>query len=365
MKILYIVNARMPTEKAHGVQIMKMCEAFARSGAGVELVVPWRFNHITEDPFRYYDVEKLFAITQIPSIDLVRFGRFGFLIQAFSFALLASLYTLMKRVDFIYSRDEIPLWHLVFFKKNLVWEVHMPRENAIARVLSRHIKKIVTITQGLKDFYVSKGVPHEHILVAHDGVDIDDFSIVSDRKKVRSRLGLPSDKPIALYVGRLDRWKGVETLLIASKHLRDVQVVVVGEGDQLRQFQHDYPNVIFTGARPYRELPENQQAADVLVIPNSGEGDMSRLYTSPLKVFAHMTSGIPIVASDLPSIREVLHEQNAVLVEPDNPEALAAGIHRALSDTQSAVTRATQARHDVERYAWGKRAQDIVSFLAV
>ena len=44
MKILYIANIRLPAEKAHGIQIMKMWEAFADLGYGVELVVPWRFN---------------------------------------------------------------------------------------------------------------------------------------------------------------------------------------------------------------------------------------------------------------------------------------------------------------------------------
>ena len=62
MKILYIANARMPTEKAHGIQIMKTCEAFAELGHEVELILPWRFNPIKEDIFEYYNVKKNFKI---------------------------------------------------------------------------------------------------------------------------------------------------------------------------------------------------------------------------------------------------------------------------------------------------------------
>ena len=51
MKILYIANIRLPTEKAHGIQIMKMCEAFADIGHKVELIVPWRFNFIKNRAF--------------------------------------------------------------------------------------------------------------------------------------------------------------------------------------------------------------------------------------------------------------------------------------------------------------------------
>ncbi|MCH7883412.1 hypothetical protein IIA95_03290, partial [Patescibacteria group bacterium] len=78
MKLIYIANARIPTEKAHGIQIMKTCEAFADNGAEIELVVPWRFNPIKNDPFEYYDVKRVFKIVKIPSLDLTAFGKIGF-----------------------------------------------------------------------------------------------------------------------------------------------------------------------------------------------------------------------------------------------------------------------------------------------
>ena len=84
MNFVYIANARIPTEKAHGIQIMKMCEAFASLGIDVELVVPWRFNSIHVDSFEYYGVKRVFKIVKIPSLDLTAFGKIGFLIQAFS-----------------------------------------------------------------------------------------------------------------------------------------------------------------------------------------------------------------------------------------------------------------------------------------
>ena len=62
MKIAYVANARIPTEKAHGLQIMEMCRAFARNGHEVTLVVPKRRNVIKEDPFLYYDIEPCFEI---------------------------------------------------------------------------------------------------------------------------------------------------------------------------------------------------------------------------------------------------------------------------------------------------------------
>jgi len=62
MKIYYLANARIPTEKAHGFQIMKMCEGFANQGVNVELIIPQRYNYIKDDPFKFYGIRNNFKI---------------------------------------------------------------------------------------------------------------------------------------------------------------------------------------------------------------------------------------------------------------------------------------------------------------
>ena len=105
MKILYIATIRLPTEKAHGIQIMKTCEAFARIGHSVELVVPTRRNMLTDNPFDYYGVERTFKITTLSVPDLVRFGRFGFLFSALCFSERARWLKQFWTADVVYSRD--------------------------------------------------------------------------------------------------------------------------------------------------------------------------------------------------------------------------------------------------------------------
>ena len=63
MKLLYLSSVGVPTDWAHGIQIMKMCEAFANIGVQVELVVPRRATAIKSDPFDYYGIRKNFTIT--------------------------------------------------------------------------------------------------------------------------------------------------------------------------------------------------------------------------------------------------------------------------------------------------------------
>ena len=71
--ILYIANIRLPTEKAHGVQIMEMCSAFSAQGVNVELVVPKRRNTLIEDPFDFYKIKNNFTISRL-SISFVLEG---------------------------------------------------------------------------------------------------------------------------------------------------------------------------------------------------------------------------------------------------------------------------------------------------
>src|SRR4030042_1972794 len=132
MKLIYITNARIPTEKAHGLQIMKMCEAFAAfkiknqklkikdtiqnsklsDDSGVQLIIPRRINSIKQDPFEYYDVKKVFKVKRISCLDLfwkkIIPLKISFYIQWFSFAVFAVIYTFFrykKSDNIFYSRD--------------------------------------------------------------------------------------------------------------------------------------------------------------------------------------------------------------------------------------------------------------------
>jgi glycosyltransferase involved in cell wall biosynthesis len=361
MKLHYIANVRLPTEKAHGVQIMKTCEAFVRSGATVELVVPARHTPIKEDAFTYYEVENIFSIRKLPVLDLIFLGRVGFWIESISFALFALLYSLSKQ-GVIYSRDELPLYLISFFKKNIVWESHTGRYNFLARRLLRVCSQVVVISDGLKRLYESKG-RHTKIVVAPDGIELAAFAHPESAATARTRLGLPIDQKIALYIGRLDGWKGTDTLLNTAQYLSGtIRVVIIGgEEAQVKKLRAKYPQVIFVGFRPYRELADNQAAADVLVLPNTGKDEISAQFTSPMKLFSYMAAGKPIIASDLPSLREVLNEQSAFFATPDDPMSFARAIEQAIGDQGAASRVAEKAHADVASYTWEERTKKILA----
>lgn len=364
MKIVYVAHVRLPTEKAHGIQIMKMCEAFARLGHDVELVVPTRRTPIEEDAFSYYGVERNFTVTYVSVPDTGASSRAGFLFAGCMFGWKVRRRIAQSTPDIIYGRDELPL--LLAAGRStaaVLWETHTGAWNVFARVIIRRCRVLVAISNGLKEFYIGHGVDGAKIVVAHDGIDLADYERVGAQSEARSRLGLPQEGRVVLYAGALDGWKGVDTLLQASVLLpEDLAVAIVGGTPaQVESLSREYPKVRFLGYRPYRELPTNLSAANVLVLPNTGTQEVSARFTSPLKLFAYMASGKPIVASDLPSIREVLTDESAVLVAPDDAAALAAGVMRVCTDAVLAGTFAREARNRVEDYSWSGRAERVLS----
>jgi glycosyltransferase involved in cell wall biosynthesis len=157
------------------------------------------------------------------------------------------------------------------------------------------------------------------------------------------------------------------------QHVEDAELVVVGglppEPDlervkRLVQARGLEDRVRFTGFLPPPELPGEVVKADLFAIPLL-DSETARLFTSPLKLFEAMASGRPIVASDLPSIREVLtHEKNALLVPPGDARALARAIDRLAKDAALSRALAGRAREDVGAFTWDARAAAIEDFVS-
>jgi glycosyltransferase involved in cell wall biosynthesis len=391
-RLLYIANARLPTEKAHGVQIMRMCEAFVQGGAEVELVVPFRVQTAqmrqVRDLWAYYGIRQRFKLTRLPSLDLMLLDRYlpgklfylPFYLQALTFGVCAVLYSLLRRADVLCSRD----WMFILLwlpwrwlrKRLLLLEEHkFPHRGGwgarLHLAVSRRMDRLVVITQRLKELYVAAGVPAERVLVAPDGVDLARFEDLPSREEARRQLVLPMESRVVCYTGHLFEWKGIYVLADAALHLPDVLFLIVGGMAEDRERLWTYfarqsiENVRLIDHLPPVEVPAYLRAADVLVLPSSAREAISREYTSPLKMFEYMASGTPIVATNLPSTREILHDgENAVLVEPDDPEALAQGLRQVLEMPDRGRRLAAQAHQDVAAFTWKRRAANILSFVS-
>src|SRR3989344_6032927 len=340
-KLIYIANARIPTEKAHGIQIMKMCESFgellARGSVGrggeIELLVPRRLNPIKQDPFDYYGVRRNFKITRLPTLDLITFGfgSLGFFIETILFLISSTICLLFGKYDILYTRE----WLAGLFFRNIVLEIHsLPaKPNFFHKKAWRRARALLVLTSFIKNELVKFGVPENKVLVLPDAVDLAKFDIKISKEEARRKLGLPQDKKIILYTGSfyLYDWKGVDILLkIAEEFGTDLLFLLVGGSEkEIGEIKNKFKkeNILLLGHKPYAEIPYYLKSADVLVLPNKSGHAMSEKHTSPLKLFEY-------VASDLPSFREILTEKEAVFFRPNDSADLARAIKNILENPQ-------------------------------
>lgn len=377
MKSIFLIfYGRFPSEKAASLFAAKSCESFASVGERVTLLVPRRIRRGHDDPYAYYGVRKNFKIQYLPTFDLfeVPFLRgVAFWVGFATFSVFSFLYLIFRahKNDVIYSNESLPIFLASFYFPNTLYEVHdfPERKLRFYKILFRKVRHILaTNTWKIKQLERAFSIPQGKIICERNAVEIKDFDIPMSQEEARKKLGLPTKGNIAVYTGHLYGWKGVDTLAEAAKKLPEGTLVVFvgGTGLDVKRFKDVYgniKNISILGHRDHSEIPLWQKAADVLVLPNTAKEDISKYYTSPMKLFEYMASKSPIVASNIPSIAELLNNENAVLVPPDDPEALASGIASVLENQDLARKIALQAMRDVEQYTWEKRAKRILDFM--
>ena len=206
---------------------------------------------------------------------------------------------------------------------------------------------------------------------------MNDFNISLSKDEARKKLNLSLDKKLVIYTGHLYEWKGAALLLKAARNFQfsisnfqkneeDILFVFVGgtnkDVQSFRKQTKGLNNILCLGHKPHKDIPIYLKAADVLVLPNGKEEKISELYTSPLKLFEYMAAKRPIIASDLPSIREVLDDQMAVFFKPDNPDQLAESIKKVIWNNHLAETISAKAFERVGNHTWERRVKKILVF---
>jgi len=389
VRIRYFADIRFPLERANGVQTMETCHAQARRGHAVRLVVRPDSAAPPRDPWAYYGLPRVPALTiehvRVPASPSWRRAAYV------AHCLWRSLGR--QHADALFTRDlaiaELLLRLPAAVRPPVIYESHgfapavaeeLPTMLSNAARLSPAKRRrletrerlvwaradgYVTITAALSRDLEGRFGPRPRLAVVPDGARIPDVDGVG----LRPEAGTAG--PIVGYAGHLYPWKGPDVLLAALERLPGVRALIVGglEGerdlDRIRALAARVApgRVTFAGQVEPPRVAALLRQADVLVLPNA-PGRVSAAYTSPLKLFEYMASGRPIVASDLPALREILQpEVNAVLVEAGSAGALAAGLAGVIGDPARASRLAAQARDDVREWTWDKRAGRIEALL--
>lgn len=366
LRLAYLTNTRFPSERAHASQIAHMCQAFASLGIAVDVIANKRVSIGAQEFQNWMGCEPRFAIQRVAPGWFYSRPKIFFYISEVVFTLSTLLKIRQKKYDIIYCRNEWVVYLLSLCLKNdrLVWESHEAKLHYPARKILQKGIRTVVISDGIYEDYVAQGVPPDQLCVAYDGISEDFFTEVETRSQARARLGLEKDGKIAMYIGGFANWKGVHVFAQAAEHTPEWQFVAIG-GDEveIQNMSQRYPDVRFMLQTPYRDLRHNQQAADVLVVPNTDEHALSSRYTSPLKLFAHMASGVPLLISDVPSLTSVVGADEAVVCKAGSAQSLTQALSSIAATYDNAQANAVRLRARAQQYTWTKRAEKIITAL--
>jgi glycosyltransferase involved in cell wall biosynthesis len=389
--ILYVTMARIPGERAHSIQIARMCSALQELGSNVFLVSPKRGTEFSKkatmrDIAKYYGLKTPFTHFKLPVLGVfsgnVKVESLLWYIMAWTLTFFTlTLYMVMKfflrKNVYIYVRE--PLLFIIFvingwlWKPKIIYEIHeLPMFlKSGPRLFLSWIERcylIVCVASSLSNMvksHLNKG--KELVFTLHDAVDDRIFKmeyacpedLASIRKKYR----------VVMYAGHLDRWKKPEFLIDMMKHVveNDVALVFVGgRGEDISRLKQYVAvkgcngKVFFLGWRTPAQVPRYLAFADVLV-HYSPPGKA----LSPLKIFEYMLSGRPVAAPRAPGVEEVLNDGiNALLFDPFDPADAARKVVLLLKDKELGKRLASNARNTaLSKYTYRARARTLLELL--
>ncbi len=400
MKIAVVAPTYLPSRRANTIQVMKVCQAMVILGHSVRLAVPLpremmdkilgqpTLSHLNLDDkggweqiAEHYGLHERFDVEWLPST---------FRWRSYDYAWRALNWARSWGAELMYTRHPQTAAFASLMGFPTVFELHdIPQRNTAQWLLrlfrmGKGAQRLVVISQNLalelnRHFKLPLPGSASFVMVAPDGVDLQRYAELPPPGEARRRLlslsdmrpTLPVEGFTAGYSGHLYPGRGIEVLLALAKNLPSLNFFIVGGEpavvDSLRAEvkQAGLHNVFISGFVPNAHLPLYQAACEVLLMPYqrrvaaSSGGDIAP-YLSPMKDFEYLACGRVILSSDLPVLREVLNERNAILLPPEEANVWVETLRSVAEEPLRYTSLALQARRDSQRYTWESRMQRIL-----
>ena len=373
MKIGLIAPTTIPATSANTIQVMKNAVALAKVGNFVHLYIPGnKPDSSWQDLARHYGLGQ----EQPHNLSMDWISK-NASFKSYDYALKAVRLARKEGVECIFTRLPQAAALSTFFGYPTYFEAHDMPTGQMGPVLFNQFlkgkgsKTLISISQALlKDINAIYQIPQEvPQLIAPDGVDLERFENLPLQEDVRKDLGFKNTFTVG-YTGHLYEGRGEEIIVGLAQRLSDIRFLIIGGKEKdIKRVQEkiddlQLANIHLAGFVPNASLPFYQQACDCLLMPyqakiaGSSGGDIAK-YLSPMKMFEYLASAKPILSSDLPVLREVLNEENAILLPPTDMDAWENAIIKIKNDEVVAAKLSENAKATAQNYSWEQRVISI------
>lgn len=214
------------------------------------------------------------------------------------------------------------------------------------RRVYRRFDAVVAVSRLLGEELAGDGIPGDRIHVLPNAWGETSYPL--DRGEARAQIGVPGGTFHIGWVGRVSREKGPDVLVDAVSHLTDLpcKVSILGDGQERTRLEMTAAErglsdrIVWHGIVP--DAGRYFPAFDVFVLSSRTEG-------TPIVLFEAMAAGVPIVATRVGGVPDVVSPAEALLVEPEDPAALAVAVRAIHDDPDAAAKRASAARERLSR----------------
>ncbi len=346
-KVIYFSYSSIPSFTANSIAVMNFCSELSRK-CDLTIVCTKNKNNSLGQYDKFYGIDK---------INLILVPKFFLKYYYIFYKIYALILFLKIKPDIIYSRDLVISYTLSNFGIPNIFEIHQIDQNGnnyycktfkkkLYKIqFKESLKKIVCISDGLKKECIDFGIDSNKLIVSPSGVRKDFF--ISNKKEYKKEI---------LYLGSLQKGKGIDNIINLAHSLNDYKFYIIG--GLANEISNLPKNVIHESWIEPSKILNYVKSIDYAIMLFD---DQKYKFYSPLKLFEYLAMGKIVVASNITVINEIIIDgYNGFLVPPKDIKTIIDKIKAIENDNDLKKKIIRNAQNTAKKYTWENKTNFII-----